>query len=378
MFEFLQSLDLELRNFPIGLVLTVVSLFGGLALLRRRIVRVAAPVLPPRWLFLVEALLLAAGVLLAEIVLRSPFVQQQLDPAWVSLIYHTALGLYWLLGAWLTVRGVDLFFWNDLFARAASGEVTGLVRNIGAALIYLFFFGAMMRFVFERPVIGVVISSGVVLVLLGLAANNLLVDLFAGLGLTLDTPYRVGDWIELPGGVVGRVVDMTWRSTRLLSANQSLYVVPNHMAAQSIIHNYGLPDRTFFAAWTVTVGSDLPPTLARPLLRQAIANTRGVLKTPAPTVRLAEAGDAPIRYTVRAAVESYEAQWEVREEFYLNLWAELGRAGIPAPTARLDLQAAPPELQEPYPPTIAEELRTLPAVQRLDEGELAALARSAR
>jgi small-conductance mechanosensitive channel/CRP-like cAMP-binding protein len=379
MFELLQSLDLELRHFPIGLVLTICLVVALFLALRQRLSRRLGDWLAPRWLFVGEVALVGLTVVVSESILRFPFVQRQLDPDWVILIQHTARGAYWFLLGWLVVRALDLFFWNRLVdangAGTKGGGATGLVRNLVAALIFLFFAGAMMRFVFDRPVIGTVVSSGIILAVLGLASQNLLADLFAGVALTLDSPYRTGDWIELPNGIVGRVIDITWRSTRLLSAQQSLYVVPNKVAAESVVHNYGLPDHTYAAVWQVMVGGELPPHLVRPLLRQALANTHGVLREPAPTIRLAEMAGPPHRYGVRVAFESYEAQWEAQEEFYLNLWSELSRAGIAPTAAHLEVGVA--EEPEELPLSLAAELRRLPILQPLGDAEVETLARSA-
>ena len=80
---------------------------------------------------------------------------------------------------------------------------------------------------------------------------------------------------------------------------------------------------------------------------------------------------------MRVAFESYDAQWEAQEEFYLNLWGELSRAGITPSAAHIELGAATTP-QEELPTTLAEELRRLPILQPLGDEEVASLARSAR
>jgi small-conductance mechanosensitive channel len=82
-----------------------------------------------------------------------------------------------------------------------------------AACIYVCSGLAMMGFVFGLSLQGIVATSGVLAIVLGLALQKTLGDIFSGLSLSVEKPYDVGDAILLEGGVEGEVIEINWRST---------------------------------------------------------------------------------------------------------------------------------------------------------------------
>jgi small-conductance mechanosensitive channel len=72
---------------------------------------------------------------------------------------------------------------------------------------------AVLGFVFELPLQGIVATSRVLAIVLGLALQNTLGDVCSGLSLSVEKPYDVGDAILLEGGVEGDVIQINWRST---------------------------------------------------------------------------------------------------------------------------------------------------------------------
>ncbi|MGO8176435.1 mechanosensitive ion channel domain-containing protein, partial [Rhizobium ruizarguesonis] len=72
---------------------------------------------------------------------------------------------------------------------------------------------SVMAFVFGVPIGTLVETSGVVAIILGLAIQNTLADVFSGIALKLGRPYIICDWILLSDGTEGRVVESNWRAT---------------------------------------------------------------------------------------------------------------------------------------------------------------------
>ena len=72
-----------------------------------------------------------------------------------------------------------------------------------------------MAFVFGLSLQGIVATSGVLAIVLGLALQNTLGDVFSGLSMSVEKPYEVGDAILLEGGVEGEVIQINWRSTHV-------------------------------------------------------------------------------------------------------------------------------------------------------------------
>ena len=104
----------------------------------------------------------------------------------------------------------------------------------------------------------------------------------------IDKPYNIGDWIEFEDGTIGQVVDITWRSTRILSWNASLYVVPNKKAAHITVHNYSWPTKTYGYWFNVSVSSEISPLVVRQLLLEAALKCKQVADEPVPNIYLSD------------------------------------------------------------------------------------------
>ncbi len=120
---------------------------------------------------------------------------------------------WWLWAAWFLVgliRSVVVFE-----RRPREGK---LVQDLLSALIYLAAVFAIVAYVFDLPIQGLLATSGAIAIVLGLALQSTLNDVFSGLVLSLSRPYRPGDWINIEGGTEGHVIEMNWRATHVLTS----------------------------------------------------------------------------------------------------------------------------------------------------------------
>ena len=112
----------------------------------------------------------------------------------------------------------------DLQSRAREGR---LLQDLIVGIIYVGAVLSVVAYVFDAPVGTLIATSGVVAVILGLAMQSTLSDVFSGIALNLARPYGIGDWIVLANDIEGKVVETNWRATHLLTAANDLVVVPN-------------------------------------------------------------------------------------------------------------------------------------------------------
>jgi small-conductance mechanosensitive channel len=94
------------------------------------------------------------------------------------------------------------------------------MRDVVGTLLYLSTSLAIITDVFDIPLKGVLATSGALAIVLGLALQSTLSDLFSGLLINATAPYRVDDTISLDSSTEGRVVEITWRATHLARANR--------------------------------------------------------------------------------------------------------------------------------------------------------------
>src|SRR5215471_6247658 len=152
-------------------------------------------------------------------------------------VVHGALQVaWWLWTAWFLVSVLRAFVIVE--HRPREGK---LLQDLLATLIYLAAVFAIIAYVFDLPIQGLLATSGVVAIILGLALQNTLGDVFSGLVLSFSRPYRPGDWIRLDGGLEGRVLELNWRATHVLTGRRDLAIVPNSTIAKSKIVNVRSP-----------------------------------------------------------------------------------------------------------------------------------------
>ena len=99
---------------------------------------------------------------------------------------------------------------------------------------------AAAGYVLQLPVKGLLATSGVMAIVIGLALQSTLADVFSGIVLNTTRPYQIGDSISIDG-TEGKVLDIDWRATRLLTGSGSLAVIPNSVAAKARLLNHSRP-----------------------------------------------------------------------------------------------------------------------------------------
>ncbi|HEU18891.1 MAG TPA: mechanosensitive ion channel [Deltaproteobacteria bacterium] len=286
---------------------------------------------------------------------------QNIEPAFASIL--------WITAAWLLTRGIKLFFWAKTFKEKTGTESPLLIRSLVAAAIYVIAFYGIWTVVFDREVTGLLVSTGIIAAVLGLALQSVLSDLFAGLAITMESPYRVGDWIELNNGVIGKVVDITWRSTRLLSFHNSIFVIPNNVAAGSIIHNYDEPEKNYAYWITVSVDSVIPTTTVLQLLTEATLTCKSVLKYPSPTIRIRDAASRPFKYMVYVYFPDYLSHWAGRSDLFERIEDCLSRAGIAPAAVKYEVDTREMSFEERKKPEIVEHIGAIDIFKPLSRAD---------
>src|SRR5215468_2883632 len=195
-------------------------------------------------------------------------------------VVHGALQVaWWLWTAWFLVSVLRAFVLVE--HRPREGK---LLQDLLATLIYLAAVFAIIAYVFDLPIQGLLATSGVVAIILGLALQNTLGDVFSGLVLSFSRPYRPGDWISLDGGLEGRVLELNWRATHVLTGRRDLAIVPNCTIATAKIVNVSAPSGLHGVTIAVQLDAQTAPATGTELLAHALLNCRLIVATPAPTI----------------------------------------------------------------------------------------------
>jgi small-conductance mechanosensitive channel len=194
-----------------------------------------------------------------------------------------------------------------------------LLSDIISASIYVCAVLAMMGFVLGLSLQGLLATSGIIAIVLGLALQSTLGDVFSGISLSIEKPYRVGDEILLEGGAEGEVVEMNWRSTHLRNGANDIVIVPNSAIAKIRIQNHSAGTRRYNGSLTVIVDSRNEPDLVLEILKQIAMTCPTMLGDPAPSAEATEIKGDRITYTVNFSTASISSLGEARSQFITRL-----------------------------------------------------------
>ena len=163
-----------------------------------------------------------------------------------------------------------------------------LASDLAAAIVYLGAMIAILDLAFGVSVTGLIATSGIIAIVLGLALQSTLGDLFSGIAIGIDRPFKVGDVVMIEGAVEGRVVDTNWRSTRVATATNDIATVPNSVVAKSRITNRSVPSESHMGIAKIVLDPAVPPLEALAMLRASVLNARLVSENPPPVVACTE------------------------------------------------------------------------------------------
>jgi small-conductance mechanosensitive channel len=146
-------------------------------------------------------------------------------------------------------------------------------------LIVLIFVAALTLSYFGVNITGFAFILGIIVLAFSLAGRDILTDIISGAMILIDSPFRIGDRLELPSiDSWGDVVEIGMRSTKILSMENRMVVLPNSLIGKNQIINYSYPDPSYFNLVKVVVAYDNDPDQVSEILEAAIRSVEGVQK----------------------------------------------------------------------------------------------------
>jgi CRP-like cAMP-binding protein len=174
------------------------------------------------------------------------------------------------------------------------------------------------------------VSSAVVSAVIGLALQDVLGNVVAGVALHVGKPFKVGDWVKV-SDQVGAVVQTSWRSTTISTLDGDFVIIPNGSIAKAEIVNFSAPNPQHAEHARVGTRYEVPPNSAKKAMIEAALQTQGVVPEPRPKVRLIEFGDFSINYDMKYWIDDFSQHDDIRDAVMSSIWYHFRRQGIGIP-----------------------------------------------
>ena len=254
----------------------------------------------------------------------TPFAAEMATgPRTAALIIISARLLWWLHLAWATIGFVRIYIVLEGRPREAR-----LLQDIVVGVVYLGVALSVLTFVFGIPIGTLVATSGVVAIMLGLALQNTLSDVFSGIALTLGRPYIIGDWIVLSDGIEGRVVESNWRSTHILTGSNNVVVLPNSFLARLGLTNVSRPDGTHLLTVTVRIVPTRMPSAVMQVMQSVLLSCSSIVREPPPSVALKDLNAMALEVELYFRVASPAQRSQARSEVLDLVFRHCKSAGL--------------------------------------------------
>ena len=233
-----------------------------------------------------------------------------------------------------------IYIYGDLFiVRWKRGSFPAAFKNIIISAVIIVTVLFLMKEILDINVTSLIATTTVLTATIGLAFQGTLANMLAGLTIHLEKPLKQGDWISVAGHE-GRVIDITLRSTRLLTLENNEVFIPNSKVLSEAIINYSLPDQEQVRKLHFGVSYDVPPNKVRNALLDVLSTMQDVGRHPEPLIRIASYSDFSVQYELRYAISDFSRSIDIDARIMNLLWYRFRRDGIeiPMPIRNINLR----------------------------------------
>ena len=303
----------------------------------------------PTWRLVGHLAFLAA---LTILLLYHGIVPYEAGPSDLPILGRVFIGIakviWWINAAWTLIGFVRVFLRFE--RRPREGR---LLQDLVVGIIYLGAALSVVANVFNAPIGTLIATSGVFAIILGLAMQSTLSDVFSGIALNLGRPYAVGDWIVLGSGIEGRVVETNWRATHLLNGDNDLVVVPNSDLAKARLTNMSSPDRSHGVSLTVRLLPTTSPAAISDVMRAVLLSCNSIVPNFGSSIAITSLDAHAVEVGLSFRVRDFANAAAARSEIFDLIYRHSKAAGLQL--------SPPPEASGPtFPPPQSDESKTQP------------------
>ncbi len=269
-------------------------------------------------------------ILLAGIAGASYLVMKMFGVPGESTFSRIALAATIMLGANTILQVLNLLLWDYLLKKQGDIHIPRLIIDMINFIVLAIVAVAILNGIFGVKLTAFLVTSTVLSAVIGLSLQDILGNLFAGLALQMERPYKVGEWIGV-GEEEGIVVQMNWRTLTIRTRAGDHVTIPNATVSKDIVTNYSHPNRQHMCRIEVGMAYDHSPGQVRKVISGIFARTDGVLSKPLPKILLNKFDDYTINYDVRFWITEFHRKLEIENDIRTHIWYSLRRAGLSIP-----------------------------------------------
>jgi MscS family membrane protein len=261
--------------------------------------------------------------------------------SYTELINNFFFLLYWCIAAYIILSLISIasdWYLSRVPVRDLEEIDHKAIRSIQYLSQLIFGFLAVI-ILLER--FGITMASfhqsltalGIGGIIIGLAAQNTLADLIAGIAISIDRSFKAGDRILIEKlNTWGDVIEISWRSTRILTRDNRLVAIPNSVIGKELITNYSLPDRIFRVETFVIISYGPDIEYVRNLILEALAHEDWIMQDKPIQALLCDFTEFGVKFKVRCWIENFVETRISEDRLNTAIYKTLRNKGIAVPS----------------------------------------------
>jgi small-conductance mechanosensitive channel/CRP-like cAMP-binding protein len=245
---------------------------------------------------------------------------------------------------------VRYFYWHRYWRRRRDRETPALIRDLMTIAIVMLGLSFALWWVEGLSFTGLVTASGATAIILGIALQTVIQDLFSGLSINLEGSYGLGDWLtiysdQMPAPAYGQVSAMTWRSTNLTQLDGRSLMVPNHLITANAVLNHSRPANAKRLTVEIPLDARIPSEHVIEMLQgEALKTVRGhrLASLPTPSVHIDRlSSDSAFYHVFFYADPALVSPDMARSVMYRALLEAVQRNALPMPVTQIEISPRP-------------------------------------
>lgn len=248
-------------------------------------------------------------------------------PQLVPYVGFTAV----IWGAIILIKSFRIFSFEYLFFMNMQTAVPLLLVNMLTLLVTIVLISWIATSIFGFRLAPVLATSALFSIVVGLALQETLGNLFSGIALQVDKPYLLGDWVEVQVGnqkLTGQVYEITWRATILISVSEEWITIPNRIVAQSQVLNFSKTKKPILRSQILRIPYSESPKKVKSIVLESIKEISGLSKYTEPLVLINEAAESWMTFKLIYAVKDFGDQARVADEVLERTLNALKKEGV--------------------------------------------------
>lgn len=206
--------------------------------------------------------------------------------------------------------------------------VPKVVLDVVSTVVYTLVAILSLSLFLRDDLSGLLTGSGLVLAVLGFAIRNVVADVFSGLALSIEAPFRIADWIQIDTLGRGRVVEIGWRTSRLVTQDSTYVILPNSQISRQKITNFSAPRAEYRDSIEMTLPAETSVSDARNLMKLALRGVRSLIADRKSEIHVLRYSPQGITYQVKYWVPRHDREADCRNEVFCAIDRTFRERGI--------------------------------------------------